>query len=272
MSAPPDRIPGIRLGTCSWSTNDWIGTIYPEGTKQADFIAVYAQRFSTVEIDSTFYGTPRSATIEGWRDRTPEHFLFSAKAPQVITHEKFLAGCDSDLTEFLTAMSILGPRLGPIVFQFPYYAKSKGVDQREFLNRLKPFLNTLPEREFRFAVEVRNKSWLSAPLLDTLRDHNIITAWIDHPWMHAPEWFASHDEAVTGPSVYIRWLGDRYGIEKITKTWGAHVLDRRKDIERWLPAIRKALEKSPVLGYFNSHYSGYAPGDVGILQDLFARS
>ncbi|MBX7256188.1 MAG: DUF72 domain-containing protein [Candidatus Hydrogenedentes bacterium] len=259
----------VRLGTCSWSTSDWVGKVYLPGTKPVDYIAQYAQRFKTVEVDSSFYGTPRIGTIEGWRDRTPPEFIFSAKAPQVITHDKMLLDCQRELQEFLNAMTLLGDRLGPLVFQFPYYSKKTGVDEKTFLTRLDAFLPLLPRDSHRFVVEVRNKAWITKRLLALLREHHVTLAFIDHPWMHSPEWFSRHEELLTGDFAYFRWLGDRYGIEKLTKTWGEHVIDRRNDIARWVPAIKQILDKEiPVFGYFNSHYSGYAPGDVEILSEL----
>lgn len=259
----------IRLGTCSWSTSDWVGTVYSPSTRQADYIAEYALRYSTVEIDSTFYGTPRPATVEGWRDRTPESFLFSAKAPQVITHEKFLENCDRDLAEFLRTMDVLGLRLGPIVFQFPYYSKKYNVSESDFLKRLEPFVKSLPGDGHHYVVEVRNKSWIRPPLLNLLSEREVALALIDHPWMHPCEQLMKIPGLITGSFAYIRWLGDRYGIEKITKTWGAHVIDRKPDLLRWVPTIRSIMDtQKQVLGYINSHYSGYAPGDVDTLYAL----
>jgi len=259
----------VRIGTCSWSTSDWVGKIYSAGTKQIDYIVEYAQRYNTVEIDSTFYGTPRSATVLGWAERTPESFLFSAKAPQLITHEKFLEKCERDLAEFLTTMDLLGPRLGAIVFQFPYYSKKYNVSESDFLARLAPFVRALPKDGHRFVVEVRNKAWIKAPLLDTLRESGVTLALIDHPWMHPSTTLMSIDGILTGHFAYIRLLGDRYGIEKITKTWGEHVVDRAKDLARWAPHIKKIVEsKRSALTYVNSHYSGYAPGDVDSLYSL----
>lgn len=261
--------PRIRLGTCSWSTSDWVGKVYSAGAKQADYIAEYAQRFDTVEIDSTFYGTPRVATVEGWRDRTPESFVFSAKAPQLITHEKLMEHCERDLSEFLRVMDTLGPRLGPVVFQFPYFSKKYTVTESDFVKRLGPFLRSLPQDGHSYVVEVRNKAWLRKPLLDTLAEREVTLALIDHPWMHRPETLMKIDGILTGRFAYIRWLGDRYGIEKITKKWNEHVIDRRKDLERWVPPIRMIVDKKlSVLGYVNSHYSGYAPGDVELLSEL----
>jgi uncharacterized protein YecE (DUF72 family) len=264
----PPEAPSIRLGTCSWSLREWIGKFYTT-TESTDFIRDYATKLSTVEIDSTFYGTPRRSTIEGWRDRTPETFVFAAKAPQLITHEKFLRDCERDLAEFLDAMSILGPRLGPILFQFPYYARAKKVGVNEFLDRLTPFLDILPRDNFRFAVEIRNKAFLGDALFTTLRQRAIPLALIDHPYMPPPEYWLKAPDFLTGPFAYFRWLGDRYAIEKLTTKWNESLIDRKPDLLRWVPVIKHILDKRvPAMGYVNSHYSGYAPGDVETLSRL----
>lgn len=257
------------MGTCSWSTSDWVGKVYSAGAKQADYIAEYAQRYDTVEIDSTFYGTPRQSAVDGWRARTPESFTFAAKAPQIITHEKFLVGCERDLAEFLTTMDTLGPRLGPIVFQFPYYSKKYNVSEGDFLARLGPFVEALPKDGHLFVVEVRNKAWIRKPLLELLHAGGVTLALIDHPWMYRSDHLLNIDGILTGAFAYVRLLGDRYGIEKITKTWGEHVVDRKPDLERWAPAMKSILgQRLNVFGYVNSHYSGYAPGDVDTLCGL----
>ncbi|MCC6797269.1 MAG: DUF72 domain-containing protein [Candidatus Hydrogenedentes bacterium] len=244
--------------------------MYSLGTRQIDYIREYATRYNTVEIDSTFYGTPRQSTVDGWRERTPEAFLFAAKAPQLITHQKFLENCEKDLAEFLKVMEKLGPRLGPVVFQFPYYSKKYNVREDDFLARLKPFVKALPKDDgHQFVIEVRNKAWLRAPLCELLTEHGIALALIDHPWMHTCNQLMKIDGIFTGPFAYIRLLGDRYAIEKITTTWGEHVIDRKPDLARWAPVMKSILsQRLNVFGYINSHYSGYAPGDVDTLYEL----
>ncbi len=261
--------PQVRLGTCSWSTKDWVGRVYAPGTAATEFITQYAQRFSTVEIDATFYAVPRGSTVDGWRDRTPDGFVFSAKVPQEITHERFLEDCGSVLAGFLDTLGRLGDKLGPILLQFPYFAKKSGVTQSAFLERLLPFLDAAPRDAFCFVVEVRNKTWLNKGLLEPLRERNVSLALIDHPWMPRPEALLECGEVFTGPVAYIRWLGDRYGIEKITKTWSEPVVDRRGDLEGWVPAIKAALDRQlSVFGYVNNHYSGHAPHDVAVLEEV----
>jgi uncharacterized protein YecE (DUF72 family) len=261
----------LRLGTSSWSCSDWVGKFYESGTDPKDFIASYARKLSTVEIDSTFYAIPRQSTVEGWRDRTPETFIFAAKAPQLITHEKFLADCGAELNAFLEVLSVLGPRLGPILFQFPYYSKASGVTREEFLRRLGSFLPSLPGG-YQWAVEVRNKTWIGRPLLDLLGESEVTLALIDHPWMSRPDSLFAMKGILTGPFAYIRWLGDRHGIEKMTTTWNETVVDRRSDLECWVPHLKELLEQRlPVFGYVNNHYAGFAPGTLELLQELFEK-
>ena len=138
------HIPHLRLGTSSWSSEDWVGTFYPPGTTPADFLGAYAQHFDTVEVDSTYYRIPSESMVRNWRARTPPGFTFAAKFPQVITHEKVLQDCREELADFLRAMSLLEDRLGPLLLQFPYFNKKAFARPEDFLARLTPFLEELP--------------------------------------------------------------------------------------------------------------------------------
>ncbi len=257
---------GLRLGTCSWTAKGWEATFYGHDTRPAEYLSAYARRYTTVEIDATFYGTPKRDTVARWRDQTPEGFVFAVKAPKTVTHEKCLEGCAADMEAYLGTMALLAGRLGPVLLQFPYFAKARGVHVQEFLDRLGPFLETLPRGEPRFAVEVRNKTWLRPALFDLLRAHGVALALIDHPWMPRPDALFRHDGVVTADFVYIRWLGDRKGIEKLTTIWGEPVIDRARDLEEWIPPIKTLLDrKVQVFGYVNNHYSGHAPHDLELL-------
>ena len=264
-------MPLLRLGASSWSCKDWVGPFYETGTPPNEFIRAYARKFNTVEIDATFYAVPREATVKGWRERTPEEFLFSAKAPQVITHEKQVSDCDRELTHFLKVMSILGDRLGPILLQFPYFSRKSGMTETAFLDRLASFLPSLSS-ERQWAVEVRNKTWLGPALLDTLASNGVALALIDHPWMWRPDALFAMDGIQTGPFMYIRWLGDRYGIEKITKTWKETVVDRAADLDQWVTHIIRLLNsRVPTFGYVNNHYAGYAPDTLNLLHEALGK-
>ncbi len=149
----------LWLGTQSWSHESWRGVFYSEAAEARAFIREYAEQFPVVEIDSTWYRIPTPYQIAHWHDQTPENFLFTAKVPRIITHEKVLSDCQGELTAFLRVMDGLGEKLGPLLFQFPYFNKNAFSSPNPFFDRLSGFLASLPEG-YRFAVEIRNKNWL----------------------------------------------------------------------------------------------------------------
>jgi len=217
------------LGTSSWSSADWDGVFYPKGMAARDYLACYATKFRSVEVDATFYRIPALSTTRKWRSDLPEGFRLAAKVPQVITHDKGMVDCASDLAAFLAAMEPLGDRLGPLLLQFPYYKKDAEMTEKVFLERLDGFLPLL-SKDHRFALEIRNKGWLKPAFLDRLRKHGVAFALIDHPWMPQAAQYAAM-APFTADFAYVRWLGDRYGIEKITKSWDKVIVDRSREME-----------------------------------------
>ena len=269
MSYP--RIANLHLGTSSWSSEDWVGVFYPPGAAPASFLAHYAQHFDTVEADSTFYRTPSASMVKNWRERLPPGFIFAAKFPRLITHEKVLQNCATETREFLRNMELLGDRLGPLLLQFPYFNKQAFASPDDFLMLLEPFLDQLP-RSFSFAVEVRNKYWINKKLLEVLRKRKVALALLDHPWMTpVSELIAKHD-VVTADFTYVRWLGNRKGIEEKTQHWDRIIIDREDEMETWIPAIRQLLQRGVrILGYFNNHYAGFAPGSIELFHKVWER-
>jgi uncharacterized protein YecE (DUF72 family) len=145
----------IRLGTSGFTATGWEGSFYPARMKPADFLGFYAEHFNTVEVDSTFYRTPSPQTVNNWALKTPAEFIFSVKIPQVITHEKVLTDCHAEFRQFIDTMCLLDEKLGPMVFQFPFFDSTAFKTQADFLARLAPFLSKLPH-DYKFAVEIRN--------------------------------------------------------------------------------------------------------------------
>jgi len=273
--------PGLLVGTSSWSWPDWRGILYSEGCKERDFIAEYSRKLPTVEIDSTFYRSPSAAAVAGWDERTPPGFIFSAKVPRSITHEKGLVGCGEETAAFLDAMSRLGPKLGPLVLQFGYVAKGKDPEEyrtgADFLRRLRAYLGSVPAG-FRWAVEVRNRTWLDGDLPKLLADRGsalVLTDYFTMPGL--PELEGKVDIATAGFS-YVRFLGDRKEIdERIAVKRAAEpgagefdrlVVDREEPLRRWVPPLLRLLERTGrVFAYFNNHFAGCGPRSV----ELFAR-
>lgn len=266
-----DLHPRLHLGTSSFSHESWVGSFYPAGTKPADFLTVYAQRYDTVEIDATFYRIPSKSQARSWAAKVPDGFRIAVKAPQVVTHEKLLVDCGGEMGSFLEALDEMGDRLGPILFQFPYFRRDAFASVDAFLKRLEPFLAALPPGR-PYALEVRNRTWVAPALLDTLRRHRVAYALLDHPWMPPADELVSKLDVVTSDFTYVRWLGDRKGIEARTDSWDRLIVDRAADMERWVPALADLLErKIELYGYFNNHYAGHAPGSIELLRQVWRR-
>jgi uncharacterized protein YecE (DUF72 family) len=266
-------VPGVRMGTSAFTAAGWPGTFYPAGLPPRDYLSYYSRRFDTVEVDSTFYKCPATNTVRGWYEKTPDGFLFSAKVPRSITHEKYLVDCDTEMTEFLSTMALLKEKLGPLLLQFGYFSDKvfRGVD--EFLPRLAAFLDKLPSGP-RYAVEIRNKQWLVPEFIEALRERGVALALIDQSWM--PTWMSDPKEwerrgvdLLTADFTYIRWLGDRKGIEAITKSWDRTVVDRKSDLQKWVETCVKIRRRgAEIYAYANNHYAGHGPATLALFAKL----
>jgi uncharacterized protein YecE (DUF72 family) len=260
----------LRVGTSAFTAVGWPDSFYPKGIKAADYLSYYATKFDTVELDNTFYRTPALTTVEGWYAKTPRGFIFAAKVPQIITHEKVLVDCEKDLRHFLTTMDALGEKLGPLLLQFGYFNKSKFKSGGEFLSRLKPFLQKLP-KGYKFALEIRNRDWLDVQLVDVLREHGVALALIDQGWMPRPWEMKTNVDFITADFTYVRWLGDRKGIEEKTKTWDKVIVDRQSDLQEWVALLKKVQKRRiQILAFANNHYAGHAPDTVRLFYQLWA--
>jgi len=271
----PFEIPDtqILLGTSSFTASGWEGSFYPKGMKSANYLSYYAKQFRTVEIDSTFYGTPSAKTVESWYEKTPPDFVFAAKVPQVITHDKALVDCDAEFEGFVKTMDILGPKLGPIVFQFPSFDRWKFPKQDHFLAVLVPFLEKLP-LDHKFVVEIRDKTWLDAKFADLLRERNVALALTDTWFMPRPWESKQKFDLVTADFAYVRWLGDRKGIEKQTTMWDKTVVDRTSDLKNWVDLLKAMVNDKRIRKLFafaNNHYAGFGPGTVKLFMDLWGK-
>jgi len=146
-----------HVGTSGFSYPEWKGAFYPKGIKSGDMLPYYASRLPTVEINSTFYRLPRPPLLEGWRERTPEGFTFAVKASRRITHFKKLRDTGDLLDYLLSNLVILGPRLGPILFQLPPTVRLDLDLLRAFLADVAPRARELPGP--RVVLEFRHASW-----------------------------------------------------------------------------------------------------------------
>ena len=276
VQAAADGDSPVLFGTSSWSAQGWRGVFYPERMNPRDQLTFYARHFPTVEADVTYYRIPSAGMTDGWNHKTPAGFVLSAKFPRSIVHAGSGARPDADkvlvpeavwadVEAFLTAMNRLDAKCGPLVLQFPYFNRQAFPEPQPFLERLDAFLEQLPGG-FRYAVEIRNKTWLTASYLDILRRHRCAPVLLDLNYMPHPDTLVDELDLVTTDFAYIRLIGNRKEVEEHTTTFDRIVVDRTPGLRRWADLIRTlSRQVDRTLVYANNHYAGHAPATVGSL-------
>jgi uncharacterized protein YecE (DUF72 family) len=271
--------PLLRYGTSSFSSKDWIGPFYPAGTKAQDFLRIYAQSFDTVEVDSTYYGIPSPATVDGWAEKTPEHFLFALKFPAAIVHAGKDSRPDPNILllpekiygirdKFLETAVRLRKRLGPLLLQLPYFSKQEFPGAEPLFERLDRFFSDLPEG-FQIAVEIRNRTWFNGVFADLCRRHGAALAPADYMSMPLPDRYGPDFDPVTADFSYVRLIGNRKVIEALTTRWDREVMDRGANLAIWADHLKQMVRRRvKTFIYVNNHYAGFAPGTVRKLQGM----
>lgn len=168
-----------HVGTSGWSYPHWAkGRFYPKGLKQGDWLRFFAEHFSTVEVNMTFYRLPTSGMVARWREVTPEDFRFAVKLWRRVTHEKRLSDCEGELKPFLEATAELGPKRGPLLVQLPPSLRQDTDLLEGFLANLKRVVGDAP---WRVTVEFRHKDWLSEATCAVLDRHGVALCLADMP-------------------------------------------------------------------------------------------
>ena len=168
----------LHVGTSGYNFPEWKGTFYPEKLPAAKMLPFYAEHFSAVEINYTFYRMPNAKTVSGWNQAVPAGFTFVLKASQRITHIGRLRAVDDPLRYFTETVRPLGDKLGPILFQLPPNFKKD-------LARLKDVLTLFPA-DLRCAWEFRHDSWFADDVYDALRTGNAALCVADTDAGHTP--------------------------------------------------------------------------------------
>jgi uncharacterized protein YecE (DUF72 family) len=266
--ALPDN---LYLGTVSWMKPDWLGPFYPAHLKPAELLQTYARTFRTVEIDATFYRIPTVTTVIGWRDRTPAGFVFAAKVPKLITDVKLLSDCQREMSRFLTVMEPLGDKLGPLLLQFPYFNRSAFASREPFDKLLRAFLKSLP-KQFRFAVEIRNKNWISWDFVELLRDHGVGFVLLAQAWMPRVDTLAKALDLVTGDFCYARFMGDRKALESKTNKFDRVIEDKTEEMAIWAEELKNIVGRGTrTYVFFSNYYAGFGPGSAKEFAAIYDR-
>lgn len=168
----------IYCGTSGYAYKEWKGSFYPQDCKSDDWLAYYASRLPSVEINNTFYRMPRKDTLQGWGAAAPGGFQFALKATQRITHFKRLRGVEGEIEYLFTNIELLGEKLGPVLFQLPPNLKKD-------LPLLEEFLMQLP-RGKRLSFQFGHPSWLQDDVYAALRSQRIAFCTTDDPKKETP--------------------------------------------------------------------------------------
>jgi len=207
-AAAPDNVAAVvYIGTSGYNYPEWKGSFYPETLAASKMLPYYGERFSTVEINYTFYRMPTAKLVTGWAAQVPRDFRFTLKAPKRITHDRKLRDVDDLVRGFCGAAAELGPQLGALLFQLaPSFKKDLGV--------FDDCLATLPPRA-RAASELRHESWLHEDVYVRLRDRNLALCIADSETRSTPV-------MATADYAYLRLRDEGYTEGDIAE-WAARV-------------------------------------------------
>jgi uncharacterized protein YecE (DUF72 family) len=233
------------VGTSGWSYTTWKPVFYPTEVKSANFLRYYATRLATLEVNYTFNHLPTEKNISGWREATPDGFVFALKASQQITHYRQLRDPAETLPLFFDRARPLGERLGPVLFQTPPWLRRDD-------DRLAGFLASLP-RDVRCALEVRNASWYVDEVYELLRTAGVALVHAEGEKAPSP----AETLGTTAAFAYAR-LRKREGYDETS-------------IAAWVERLRPILEAgNDVYAYFRHDDTGANALSAERLRDLLA--
>jgi uncharacterized protein YecE (DUF72 family) len=207
----------ILIGTSGYNYPEWKGSFYPADLAAAKMLPYYAARFSTVEINYTFYRMPNEKILANWAAQVAAGFRFTLKAPRRITHDAKLVGCEDLTAAFCRVAETLGPKLGALLFQLP-------PNQKKDLPKLEAFLDTLPPKA-PAAFEFRHPSWFDDTVFAALNQRNKALCVADSEKLSTPV-------EVTADYGYFRLRDEGYLSQDI-QNWGVKIAElqsRCKDI------------------------------------------
>jgi uncharacterized protein YecE (DUF72 family) len=234
----------VRIGCSGWNYDDWKGRLYPERAPRRRWLELYAQRFDTVEVNSTFYRLASRKAVEAWVRDTPDGFAFAVKASRYLTHVKRLTALADGITRFYDPLEplIQAGRLGPVLWQLP-----ENFHRDD--DRLRGWLDALPDGMH--TIEFRHESWFAPAVMAALRSRRVALTIGDHP--RRP--FQTY-EATAG----WRFVRLHYGARGRRGNYSATELDT------WAHRIAQWRRREQVWAYFNNDWEGFAPANADALR------
>lgn len=250
----------VRIGLSGWSYKPWRGDFYPDGLPQNQELTFAAERFTTLEINRTFYSLVEPKTMRGWYEATPHDLRFSVKGSRFITHNKKLANIEDPMRRFVeSGLADLKHKLGPILWQLgPSLRFDRGRVERFFLG----LPRKLGGRRLRHVFEPRHETFFVPEMARLARDHGVVLA-----FSHSAAW--PYTEELTTGVVYLRLHGPR---EVYSSAYSKDELEGwARRIEKWANGsepddARRISDLDPpprkgrsVYVYFDNDVGGHAP-------------
>ena len=236
--------------------------------KSSDWLRYYASVFDYVEIDSSFYRMPNLFTVKNWFKKTPEHFRFTAKFPKVITHDKRLKNISKELEYFHQAMLPLKDKTLALLVQLPPSLKIiEGIE-----NMKQYLVPQLDSSNFRYAVEVRDRSWFQDLAYNFFASNDICMVWSQLAELRTPP-------IATTDFLYVRFIGDRSIDEK---EFGKIQKDRVMEMKKWSNKLKRVIKEveaerggggrrksiNVAIVSANNHYAGFGPETANIFRKM----
>lgn len=223
----------IHIGVGGWTFAPWRGRFFPEGLPHAKELAFASRALTAIEVNGTYYRTQTPKTFSKWQSETPDGFIFTVKAPRYVTTRRELAATGDSIQRFLASgLAELGPKLGPVNWQFQPTKKFDPDDLAGFLDLLPDTLDGLP---LRHAIEARHESFACDAFLTLLRDRGMTA-------VYAPDGRYPEIDSPTAPFAYLRIMGTKEDEplgypERALDTWAERVKTTAKDREVFLFVI-----------------------------------
>ena len=223
------------IGTSGWHYEHWRGRFYPEQLPKAKWLGFYADHFTTVEINNSFYRLPSENTFANWYDNSPANFVFAVKVSRYVTHIKRLKNTEEAIERFIGRAKSLKDKLGPMLYQLP-----PNMHRNDEV--LESFMSSLPQG-FRHVFEFRHQSWFEDRVLETLHKYNTGFCVFDMPYLDCPL-------VATANFAYIRFHGS-------TELYSSDYSD--EELTLWAERIKDlATNLKEVYIYFNNDAEAFA--------------
>jgi uncharacterized protein YecE (DUF72 family) len=243
----------ILVGTCGFYYTDWLGPVYPEGTAKKDYLALYAKRFNTVELDYTYYSMPKAANLARMLLDGGPDLTFAIKAHETLTHKIDPAAWKTNANMYREAIEpvVQAGRLEAVLFQFPY-SFHYTTDNRRYLGDLLSCFQGIP-----LAVEFRVADWYHSRVIEGMQKQGVALVSLDMPDLAK---LPPTMDVVTAPFSYIRLHG-----RNARAWWGSDEVARYdylytdRELEDWVDRIKRiVIQADKILVYFNNHARGQA--------------